>query len=154
MTPAGIEPATFRFVAQHLKHCATAVSHISASSWFYCKKLPASTKQHGTITQKTCKFNNGTITKSKIRSSETSKCKSDSKKELIYWVLSVSDGRPYSNVVTFSFSSVQLNSFVTLEQHCKAEANITQQTSFKTATITECSRLPPKSANLESQGIN
>ena len=25
MTPAGIEPATFRFVAQHLKHCATAV---------------------------------------------------------------------------------------------------------------------------------
>jgi len=25
MTPSGIEPATFRFVAQHLKHCATAV---------------------------------------------------------------------------------------------------------------------------------
>jgi len=25
LTPAGIEPATFRFVAQHLKHCATAV---------------------------------------------------------------------------------------------------------------------------------
>ena len=25
MTLAGIEPATFRFVAQHLKHCATAV---------------------------------------------------------------------------------------------------------------------------------
>ena len=24
MTPAGIEPATFRFVAQHLNHCATA----------------------------------------------------------------------------------------------------------------------------------
>jgi len=24
MTPAGIEPATFRFVAQKLKHCATA----------------------------------------------------------------------------------------------------------------------------------
>ena len=24
-TPAGIEPATFRFVAQHLNHCATAV---------------------------------------------------------------------------------------------------------------------------------
>ena len=23
--PAGIEPATFRFVAQHLNHCATAV---------------------------------------------------------------------------------------------------------------------------------
>jgi len=25
MTPAGIEPATFRFVAQHLNHSATAV---------------------------------------------------------------------------------------------------------------------------------
>ena len=25
MTPAGIEPATFRFVEQHLNHCATAV---------------------------------------------------------------------------------------------------------------------------------
>jgi len=27
ITPAGIEPATFRFVAQHLNHCATAVPH-------------------------------------------------------------------------------------------------------------------------------
>ena len=25
MTPSGIEPATFRFVAQHLNHCATTV---------------------------------------------------------------------------------------------------------------------------------
>ena len=25
MTPSGIEPATFRFVAEHLNHCATAV---------------------------------------------------------------------------------------------------------------------------------
>jgi len=25
LTPAGIEPATFRFVAQHLNHCANAV---------------------------------------------------------------------------------------------------------------------------------
>jgi len=25
LTPAGIEPATFRFVAQHLNHCGTAV---------------------------------------------------------------------------------------------------------------------------------
>ena len=29
MTPAGIEPETFRFVAQHLNHCATAVPHNS-----------------------------------------------------------------------------------------------------------------------------
>ena len=28
MTPAGIEPATFRFVAQHLNHCVTAVLQI------------------------------------------------------------------------------------------------------------------------------
>ena len=27
LTPAGIEPATFRFVAQHLNHCATAVEY-------------------------------------------------------------------------------------------------------------------------------
>ena len=26
MTPSGIEPATFRFVAQNLNHCATAFS--------------------------------------------------------------------------------------------------------------------------------
>jgi len=25
LTPAGIEPAAFRFVTQHLNHCATAV---------------------------------------------------------------------------------------------------------------------------------
>ena len=28
LTLAGIEPATFRFVAQHLNHCATAVPYI------------------------------------------------------------------------------------------------------------------------------
>jgi len=28
LTPAGIEPATFRFVAQYLNHCATAVPQI------------------------------------------------------------------------------------------------------------------------------
>ena len=28
MTPAGIEPATFRFVAQHLNHCATTVPDV------------------------------------------------------------------------------------------------------------------------------
>jgi len=29
LTPAGIEPATFRFVAQHFSHCATAVTRTS-----------------------------------------------------------------------------------------------------------------------------
>ena len=28
MTPAGIEAATFRFVVQHLNHCATAVPNM------------------------------------------------------------------------------------------------------------------------------
>jgi len=28
LTPAGIEPATFRFVAQHFNHCATVVPHM------------------------------------------------------------------------------------------------------------------------------
>ena len=32
MTPAGIEPVTFRFVAQHLNHCATAVPDMPATT--------------------------------------------------------------------------------------------------------------------------
>ena len=32
VTPAGIETATFRFVAPHLNHCATAVPSSSSSS--------------------------------------------------------------------------------------------------------------------------
>jgi len=28
MTPSGIKPATFRFVAQHLNHCATATTNL------------------------------------------------------------------------------------------------------------------------------
>jgi len=32
MIPSGIEPATFRFVAQHLNHCATAVPTTTTSS--------------------------------------------------------------------------------------------------------------------------
>jgi len=42
MTPAGIEPVTFRYVAQHLNHCDTAVPNalhdltvikLSLASW-------------------------------------------------------------------------------------------------------------------------
>ena len=36
MTPPGIELATFRFVAQHLNHCATAVPHNIASCYVKC----------------------------------------------------------------------------------------------------------------------
>ena len=36
MIPAGIEPATFRFVSQHLNHCATAVPQIHYSTNIYC----------------------------------------------------------------------------------------------------------------------
>ena len=35
MTPSGIEPATFRFVAQHLNHCATAVPRTIVSTGKY-----------------------------------------------------------------------------------------------------------------------
>ena len=40
LTPAGIEPATFRFVAQHLNHCAAAVlAHVC--TLFYMRKGPS-----------------------------------------------------------------------------------------------------------------
>jgi len=39
LTPAGIEPATFRIVTQHLNHCATAVCIINAQCNYYiCNK--------------------------------------------------------------------------------------------------------------------
>ena len=37
VTPAGIESAIFRFVAQHLNHCATAVPLKRSSSYIYLK---------------------------------------------------------------------------------------------------------------------
>jgi len=39
LTPAGIEPATFRFVAQHLNHCATAVLHLCIKDLIIAKKM-------------------------------------------------------------------------------------------------------------------
>ena len=40
MTPAGIEPATFRFVVQHLNHCATAVPIYSTYLCLYLSTMP------------------------------------------------------------------------------------------------------------------
>ena len=36
MTPAGIEPATFQFVAQNLNHCATAIPNICRYMVYMC----------------------------------------------------------------------------------------------------------------------
>jgi len=44
LTPAGIETATFRFVAQHVKHCVTAVSQVC--SRLYCLDLCKYTLWH------------------------------------------------------------------------------------------------------------
>ena len=38
MTPGGIEPATFRIVAQHLNHCATAVPTKSIRNFKFSKE--------------------------------------------------------------------------------------------------------------------
>jgi len=46
LTPAGIEPATFRFVAQHLNHCATAVLFNGYWDYFQEVKRPGCNVDH------------------------------------------------------------------------------------------------------------
>ena len=46
LTPGGIEPATFRFDAQHLNRCATAVPRFGIG-------LPKNKAQHGTFLRRT-----------------------------------------------------------------------------------------------------
>ena len=50
MTPAGIEPATFRFVAQHFNHCATAVPLCILYSSLCTITLPFYVTQPGVLT--------------------------------------------------------------------------------------------------------
>jgi hypothetical protein len=39
LTPVGVEPATFRFVARHLNHCATATGIEPAAFRFVARHL-------------------------------------------------------------------------------------------------------------------
>jgi len=50
MTPSGIEPATFRFVVQHLNHCATAVpTNVNVQNIFH-------ERNNITSAQATCQY--------------------------------------------------------------------------------------------------
>jgi len=40
MTPTGIEPVAFQFVAQHLNHCATAVPRLLHGTNWYLNTIP------------------------------------------------------------------------------------------------------------------
>jgi hypothetical protein len=47
MIPSGIEPATFRFVAQYLNHCATAVTGGTHKSYGVDTQVPKRTQNFG-----------------------------------------------------------------------------------------------------------
>ena len=61
MTPAGIEKATFRFVAQHLNHCATAVpsqpiNHLELRRKLYALCSHIETKPASTVREMSAEF--------------------------------------------------------------------------------------------------
>jgi hypothetical protein len=57
MTPSGIEPATFRFEAQYLNHCATAVPPLKERIDVYSEELVLLfTSLHGVTLLKTLTF--------------------------------------------------------------------------------------------------
>jgi len=56
LTPAGIEPATFRFVAQHLNHCATAVPYSVIYTYFNQIFRSLSVLLHNTIIPRPLRF--------------------------------------------------------------------------------------------------
>jgi len=49
LTAAGIEPATFRFVAQHLNHCATAVPRRCLGAVAFKLKLSEARRNYPTL---------------------------------------------------------------------------------------------------------
>jgi len=56
LIPAGIEPATFRFVAQHLNHCATAVPEVAGREGKMRTEKEAKNTTRGIVRIKIIKF--------------------------------------------------------------------------------------------------
>ena len=54
LTLAGIEPATFRFVAQHLNHCATAIPVSNSNTGQKHKHSPQSVVRVFSISTERC----------------------------------------------------------------------------------------------------
>ena len=53
MTPSGIEPETFRFVAQHRNHCATAITNLTNQNKNYRNKLFPNTISMTNVNERT-----------------------------------------------------------------------------------------------------
>jgi hypothetical protein len=64
VTPSGIEPPTFRFVAQYLNHCATAVPSLHNMDWYIRSKASvycAVRVEGSNRVQVTCSLNRANI---------------------------------------------------------------------------------------------
>ena len=56
MTPSRIEAATFRFVAQRLNHCATAVAVVNVDGWYYLEPKSMKFKAEGVEGGDSCDY--------------------------------------------------------------------------------------------------
>jgi len=56
LTPAGIQPATFRFVAQHLNHCATAVQILNYNLLIIVSNIQSHVEIKDLIMWKVCRI--------------------------------------------------------------------------------------------------